>query len=299
MYLKSIEINGFKSFAKKSDLNFKNQISGIVGPNGSGKSNIAEAFRFVLGEQSMKNMRGKKGEDLIFSGKTGRLNRGSVKVIFDNKDRTLNIDFDEVNIERAVYRDGTNEYLINGSKVRAKDVLELLTSANIGASGHHIISQGEADKILSISPKDRKSVLEEALGLKAFVIKKQGAERKLEKTDENLKEVKTRERVNAPRIRYLEKEVEKIQKSKDLREELIRLYKNFFPHKNDLKKQLGEINEKIVQIEEVKKKNDEHILEKKEELEKTKTQNVSDKNKNDQILALKRDIENFSQNRKD
>jgi chromosome segregation protein len=160
MYLKSLEINGFKSFSKKTNLDFKTKISSIVGPNGSGKSNVAESFRFVLGEQSMKNMRGKKGEDLIFSGTNSRSNRGAVKVIFDNKDKTLNIDYDEVVIERVVYRDGNNEYLINSSRVRAKDVLELLTSANIGASGHHIISQGEADKILSISPKERKAVIE-------------------------------------------------------------------------------------------------------------------------------------------
>lgn len=301
MYLKKIEISGFKSFAKKTDLYFKNQISGIVGPNGSGKSNTAEAFRFVLGEQSMKNMRGKKGEDLIFSGKTGRLNKASAKITFDNKDRSLNLDYDEVYIERTVYRDGSNEYLINNSKVRAKDVVELLTSANIGASGHHIISQGEADKILSISPKDRKSVLEEALGLKSFVIKKQESERKLEKTDENLKEVKIRERVNGPRIRFLEKEVEKIQKSKDLKEELIRLYKNFFPHKNDSKKKLSEINKEVILVENERNILEEKISKKRQELEKSKN-TVIDKNndgKEKQILDLEKEKEKIIFERKD
>ncbi len=301
MYLKKIEISGFKSFAKKTDLNFKNQISGIVGPNGSGKSNTAEAFRFVLGEQSMKNMRGKKGEDLIFSGKTGRLNKATVKVIFDNKDRKLNIDYDEVSIERSVFRDGTNEYLINNSKVRAKDVVELLTSANIGASGHHIISQGEADKILSISPKERKSVLEEALGLKSFVIKKQESERKLEKTEENLKEVKVRERVNAPRIRFLEKEVEKIQKSKDLKEELLRLYKNFFPHKNDVKKAISEINEKIAAVEKERDELKEKISQKNAELEKSKNEVIDTNNdgKEKQILDLENEKEKIVAQRKE
>lgn len=300
MYLKGIEISGFKSFAKKTNLNFKNQISGIVGPNGSGKSNTAEAFRFVLGEQSMKNMRGKKGEDLIFSGKVGRLNKASAKITFDNKDRGLNIDYNEVILERIVYRDGSNDYLINGSKVRAKDVTELLISANIGTSGHHIISQGEADKILSISPKERKSVLEEALGLKSFVIKKVESERKLEKTEENLKEVKIKERVNAPRIRFLEKEVEKIQKSKDLKEELIRLYKNFFPHKNDIKKKLSEINQEIEVVEAEKKILEEKIQAKNFELEESKKNlvDVNSNGKGKQIIDLETQGDKISSERK-
>ncbi len=301
MYLKKIEISGFKSFAKKTDLSFKNQISGIVGPNGSGKSNTAEAFRFVLGEQSMKNMRGKKGEDLIFSGKTGRLNKASVKVIFDNKDRTLDLDYDEISVERSVFRDGSNEYLINNSKVRAKDVVELLTGANIGSSGHHIISQGEADKILSISPKERKSVLEEALGLKSFVIKKQESERKLEKTDENLKEVKIRERVNGPRIRFLEKEVDKIQKSKDLKVELERLYKNLFPHKVDLKNKLSEINKKSEEVFKEKEDKEKEISLKQGDLEKAK-ENPVDKNKDrkeKEIINLENQLEKFSSEKKE
>src|SRR3954469_14302472 len=114
MYLKSIKLSGFKSFAKKSELSFNSKVSAIVGPNGSGKSNVAEAFRFVLGEQSIKSLRGKKGEDLIFNGAGGeaRANRASVKVLFDNTDKTFGIDFPEVTIERVVHRDGINEYLI-------------------------------------------------------------------------------------------------------------------------------------------------------------------------------------------
>ena len=132
MHLKSLEINGFKSFAKKSVLSFNAPISSIVGPNGSGKSNVAEAFRFVLGEQSIKNMRGKRGEDLIFGGTTtiAKQNRASVRVVFDNSDKKLPIDFDEVIIERIVHRDGVNDYFINGSAVRLRDVHELLASAN-------------------------------------------------------------------------------------------------------------------------------------------------------------------------
>src|SRR3990167_7427175 len=141
MYLKSLEISGFKSFAKKAGLSFTSPISSIVVPNGSGKSNVAEAFRFVLGEQSMKSMRGRRGEDLIFNGGNdggARMNRASVKVVFDNNKRMLNIDFDEVTLERVVHRDNNNEYLVNDSQVRLKDIVELISGAKIGMSGHHI-----------------------------------------------------------------------------------------------------------------------------------------------------------------
>ena len=150
MYLKSLELTGFKSFAKKTALEFKTPITAVVGPNGSGKSNIAEAFRFVLCEQSVKSMRGKRTEDLIWNGspEAPRFARASVKIIFDNSRRFFNVDFEEVSIERVIYRDASSEYLLNGTRVRLRDIYELLSVAHIGASGHHIISQGEADKIL-------------------------------------------------------------------------------------------------------------------------------------------------------
>ena len=158
MYLKHLTISGFKSFAKKSELEFSAPITAIVGPNGSGKSNVAEAFRFVLGEQSIKSMRGKKGEDLIFNGSdsVSRGNRAQVEVLLDNSSRVFQVDFDEIHLERVVNRDGINEYMINGSKVRLKDVQELLAAANIGSTGHHIISQGEADRILSANNQERR-----------------------------------------------------------------------------------------------------------------------------------------------
>lgn len=235
MYLKSIELSGFKSFAKKSELFFTSSTSAIVGPNGSGKSNVAEAFRFVLGEQSLKSMRGKKGEDLIFNGAGGeaRSNRATVKVVFDNHDKTFGIDFPEVSIERVVHRDGANEYLINGSQVRLKDVVELLARAHIGASGHHIISQGEADKILNASPRDRKSIIEEALGLKIYQYKRIESERKLKKTFENIAQVESLRREIAPHIRFLKKQVEKIEKAESLRSELLELSLVYFRFENE------------------------------------------------------------------
>ena len=215
-------MSGFKSFAKKSELNFNSKVSAIVGPNGSGKSNIAEAFRFVLGEQSIKSLRGKKGEDLIFNGAgdLARANRASVKVVFDNSSKFLPLDYESVTIERVVHRDSVNEYIINGSQVRLRDVVELLASAHIGSSGHHIISQGEADRILNASIKERKSMIEDALGLKLYQYKKQESERKLEKTRENIKQTESLRREIAPHIKFLKKQVEKVQKAIELKEEL-------------------------------------------------------------------------------
>lgn len=232
MNLKSLEINGFKSFAKKANLSFTSSITSIVGPNGSGKSNVAESFRFVLGEQSIKSMRGKKGEDLIFNGgkDTPRANRASVKLVFDNTHRMFNVDFEEVALERVVHRDGVNEYFINGSQVRLKDVVELLAHANIGASGHHIISQGEADRLLSAQPKERREMIEDALGLKVYQYKKEESEKKLQKTALHIKEVESLRREIAPHIKFLKKQVEKIEKAILLRQELTQLYKEYFKH---------------------------------------------------------------------
>jgi chromosome segregation protein len=220
--LKSIELSGFKSFGKKSELLFTSPIASIVGPNGSGKSNVAEGFRFVLGEQSMKSMRSKRGEDLIWGGSPAmpRQNRASVKVVFDNSKRLLDLDFNEVVVERIVYRDGQNEYLLNGTQVRLKDVIRLLAGANIGGSGYQIISQGEADRILNASPKERREMVEDALGLKLFQHKKLESERKLEETGNNIDKTKSLRREIAPHLNFLRAQVEKIEKARDMKEEL-------------------------------------------------------------------------------
>ena len=220
--LKSIEMSGFKSFGKKTELRFTSPIASIVGPNGSGKSNVAEAFRFVLGEQSMKSMRSKKGEDLIWGGSPSnpRANRGAVKVVFDNTKRLLDIDFKEVVVERVVYRDGQNEYLLNGTQVRLKDVIRLLAGANIGGSGYQIISQGEADRILNASPRERREMVEDALGLKLYQHKKAESERKLEETGVNIEKTKSLRREIGPHLNFLRSQVEKIEKARELKEEL-------------------------------------------------------------------------------
>ena len=226
MRLKSIELSGFKSFAKKTPLEFGSAITAVVGPNGSGKSNIAESFRFALGEQSMKSMRGRRGEDLIWNGSAAvpRGGRASVKLSFDNSDRELDLDFDEVAIERVVHRGGENEYLLNGSQVRLRDIAGLLAQANIGASGHHIISQGEADRILSCSSRERREMLEDALGLTAYLYKREDAQNKLGKTQENLREVEALRRELVPHLKFLASQVKKIEESRKLQEELVEKY---------------------------------------------------------------------------
>lgn len=228
--LKRIELSGFKSFPKKTTLLFSVPISGVVGPNGSGKSNVAEAFRWVLGEQSMKSLRGKRGEDLIWNGSPGmpRSNHAVVSVAFDNSARKIPVDYDEVVISRHVYRDSTNEYYINNSQVRLKDVVELLSSLGIGASSHHIISQGEADRVLSASPVERREIIEEALGLTIFQYKREESEKKLEKTEENVKQVESLRRELRPHLAFLKKQVEKIEQGEKMREELLWLAREYF-----------------------------------------------------------------------
>ena len=228
--LQRLEITGFKSFTRKTILDFSSKVTAIVGPNGSGKSNVAEAFQFALGEQSMKSMRGKRSEDLIFSGShsAARVNRAAVSIVFDNARHLFPLNFDEVVLERAVFRDGTSEYRINNSKARLRDIQELLARANIGESDHHIISQGEADRILLSSPRERREILEDALGLKAYEFKKKDAIRKLEKTEENISQVEALRRELSPHLRFLGTQVKKLERVEGLKTELAAAAKEYF-----------------------------------------------------------------------
>ncbi len=229
MRLISLDIIGFKSFARKTTLTFDTSITAVVGPNGSGKSNVAESLRFALGEQSIKHMRGRRGEDLIWNGSPvlARANRASVKMIFDNTKREFNIDFDEAIVERVVNRDGSNEYILNGSQVRLRDIAELLAHARIGASNHHIISQGEADHVLAANPRERRTMIEDALGLTAYIYKREEAEKKLEKTAINMREVEALRREIAPHLKFLSAQVKKIEEGNKLLTMLTRQYTEY------------------------------------------------------------------------
>lgn len=238
MRLKSILLVGFKSFGKKSLITFNTPITAIVGPNGSGKSNIVEAIRFVLGEQSMKSLRGKGGVDLIFKGSrlSPSSSRALVSITFDNSDKIftfsnsgtgVSLDYNEIIISREVFADGSNKYSINQTEVRLKDIVDLLSSVNIGSSGHHIISQGEADRILNASNKERRSMIEDALGLRVYQYRIKESEKRLEKTLINMKEVQSLRREIAPHLSFLKKQVSIIEKSEQMRQELKELYRTY------------------------------------------------------------------------
>lgn len=192
MYLKEIQATGFKSFADKLTINLDNKTTCIVGPNGSGKSNIVDAVRWVLGEQSVKSLRGDNGMvDVIFTGSNSRnpLNVASVSLIFDNSDNYLNVPYNEVVVKRRVYRSGENEYFLNGEKCRLKDITDLFIDSGIGRDSFNIISQGEVDRILSNSVSDRRAIFEEAAGVLKYKKRKEEAIRKLDRTRDNMNRV--------------------------------------------------------------------------------------------------------------
>ena len=188
MYLKSLEVQGFKSFANKIVFDFHNGITGIVGPNGSGKSNVADAVRWVLGEQSAKQLRGASMQDVIFAGTENRkpLSYAYVAITLDNSDHQLAIDFEEVTVARRVYRSGESEYLINGNPCRLKEVSELFYDTGIGKEGYSIIGQGQIDRILSGKPEERRELFDEAAGIVKFKKRKNTAQKKLDNERENL-----------------------------------------------------------------------------------------------------------------
>ncbi len=266
MYLKSIEVNGFKSFANKIIFKFNHGITCIVGPNGSGKSNVADAVRWVLGEQSAKSLRGAKMEDVIFSGTQLRKPQGSayVAITLDNSDHSLPVDYNEVTVARRVYRSGESEYLINGTVSRLKDVHSLFFDTGIGKEGYSIIGQGQIEKILNGKPEERRELFDEAAGIVKFKKNKAAAEKSLEAERENLS------RVNDI-LGELEKQVGPLKEQS----ETARKYLLF---KSELKKL--DVNAFLIEIEQIKavleediKKQkivDDDIIENKQAYEQTK-----------------------------
>ncbi len=300
MTLKSIELFGFKSFGKKSNVSFDTPITSIVGPNGSGKSNIVEAIRFVLGEQSIKSLRSKGGVDLIYKGSKSlpSSSRASVSITFDNSKKIfsftnsglgISVDYDEVTISRTVYPDGVNKYSINNTEVRLKDVIDLLASVNIGSSGHHIISQGEADRVLNASNRDRRAMIEDALGLKVFQYRILESERKLMKTVDNMKEVGISRREVAPHLNFLKKQVSKVEKSYELRTEIEGLYKSYFSSEN---KYINDESNRLLSLRSHLDTEINSLSERILEVEKNKT-NDDDKNVNQVLVDLERDLKSL------
>ncbi len=222
MFLKSIEIRGFKSFADKTELTFKNGIMGIVGPNGSGKSNISDAVRWVLGEQSVKSLRGGKMEDVIFAGTQFRKPVGlcQVSLTLDNEDKKLPLEYTHITIARRLYRSGESEYYINSTQCRLKDIQQLFMDTGIGKEGYSIIGQGKIDAVLSGRPEERRSLLEEAAGIVKFKWRKDEAQKKLDNTDANLVRIDDILETYRERLDPLSIENEKAKKFIKLSEEL-------------------------------------------------------------------------------
>ncbi len=248
MYLKSIEIQGFKSFANKIVFKFHNGITGIVGPNGSGKSNVADAVRWVLGEQRIKQLRGASMQDVIFSGTEMRkpLGYAYVAITLDNSDHQLAIDFEEVTVARRIYRSGESEYLLNGAPCRLKDVNELFYDTGIGKEGYSIIGQGQIDKILSGKPEERRELFDEAAGIVKFKKRKAAAQKKLEDEKQNLIRVNDILSELEKQIGPLEKQSEKAKIYLKKREELKTLDVNMFLLENNrLQEQLKDAQEKF------------------------------------------------------
>lgn len=247
MYLKSIEIHGFKSFANKIVFQFHNGITGIVGPNGSGKSNVADAVRWVLGEQKVKQLRGASMQDVIFAGTELRKPQGfaSVAITLDNSDHKLPVDYDEVTITRRIYRSGESEYRMNGSQCRLKDINELFYDTGIGKEGYSIIGQGQIDKILSGKPEERRELFDEAAGIVKFKRRKTVAQKKLEDEKQNLVRVTDILAELEKQVGPLAKQSETAKEYLRLKEELKRCDANaFLAETAGIQTQLKELEEK-------------------------------------------------------
>ena len=265
MYLKKLEISGFKSFANKTILDFPRGVTAVVGPNGSGKSNVADAIKWVLGEQSMKSLRGKKSRDVIFTGsdKKAKMSSASVSLHLDNRDKKISLDYDDVILTRKLFQNGDSEYLINKSRARLIDIVDLLARYGVSQKGYCVINQGMVDSILTATPAERMVIFEEATGVRKFEIKKQQAINKLEATKRNLERVVDLLNEIEPRLNSLKRQANKAQKRGEIEENLKVEQKKLFAfiwtklnndnqkygtEKENLEKNIKEYSEKVNQI---------------------------------------------------
>ena len=253
MYLDKLEIHGFKSFGDAVKLNIPKGITGVIGPNGSGKSNVSDAIRWVLGEQSAKSLRGSKMEDIIFAGTEKRKSLGyaEVALTIKNPTETVRIAYSEIIVKRRVYRSGESEYFINGSTCRLKDVQELFMDTGIGKDGYSIIGQGQIDRVLSSKPEERRTLFEEAAGIYKYKVRRQEAEKKLEKQRDNLTRLQDIIGEIEHRLEPLEREAEKTVQFLQLKEQLKETDINIFIFEiTRLEKEIHELTQKISNTEE-------------------------------------------------
>ena len=255
MLLTRLEIQGLKSFADKTVLDLRNNITAIVGPNGAGKSNITDAIRWLLGERDARNLRGAKSEDLIFAGteKRARMGLAQATLYFDNSSGVFPIDFKEVSITRRISRDGVSQFFINKSEVRLKDLIDFLARVKLGARGLTVISQGQSDAFIVASPTERREMIEEILGLKEYQLKKANAERKLKNTEFNLEKVRALIDEIKPHLRLLKRQSSRYENRERITTELFELENTFYGSRlarfqeksKELEKEAKVIEEKI------------------------------------------------------
>ncbi len=251
MYLKRLEIHGFKSFAQKTTMEFSSGIISIVGPNGSGKSNVADALRWVLGEQSPKIIRGKKADDVIFAGsdKKSRQGMAEVTATFDNSDRKIPVDASEVSIGRRIDRSGESEYLLNGNKVRLLDIVDLVLKSSIGTSRYTVIGQGTIDQMVLAGPSEVKNLLDEASGVKTYYIKREKTLRRLEQTAQNLMRAEDLIAEIEPRLKSLRRQAKKMEARSEIEQEFKIYQREFFGNTFwQLKDVLAGILEQLSQV---------------------------------------------------
>ncbi len=262
MFLEKLEIQGFKSFATKNELIFpgllgagKRGITAVVGPNGSGKSNVADAVRWVMGEQSMKTLRGKKADDIIFAGsdKRGKLGMAEVSLYLNNEDRSAPIDYSQLVITRRLFRDGASEYIVNGSRVRLFDIQMLLAKANIGHKTYSVIGQGMVESFLNTSLSERKEFFDEATGVRQYQIKRDDSLNKLKASLENLGQSQMLLNEIEPRLKTLTKQVAKLERRESLTAELSALQKDYYSGAwHELDSQLATLNTELLNLEKTK-----------------------------------------------
>lgn len=264
MYLQKLEIQGFKSFANKTTLTFNKDLTAVVGPNGSGKSNIADSVRWVLGEQSLKVLRGKKSQDVIFAGsdKKTRLGMAEVNLYLNNEDGRAPIDYSEVVISRRIYRNGETEYLINKNKVRLADVQMLMAKSSFGQRSYSIVGQGMVDSILTSSSQERKEFFDEATGVRQYQIKREQSLNKLEKTYENLQQSEQLLKEIEPRLKSLTKQMKRLEEKEEAAEELSKLQNGYYSQLYfNLKDELDKQNHNFNTLETTRRKTEDGISE--------------------------------------
>ncbi|MEE3342738.1 MAG: AAA family ATPase [Bacilli bacterium] len=303
MYLKSIKAYGFKSFADKTEINFGQNINGIVGPNGSGKSNVVDAVRWVLGEQSIKSLRGDSSVDIIFSGSKSRkpLNSASITLVFDNSDRHLPINYTEVSIKRIMYRSGESEFFLNNENCRLKDITNLFADSGVDKESFNIISQGKIDEILSAKADDRRSVFESAAGVLKYKKRKIEALKKLDRTNTNIERINDIISELETNLEPLKRQSEDAQKYLELKEKLKNIEISLMSHDINnysyeikiTEDKINEINDELTSLSINNSNYDIEIITKKEEL--IKVENKITENQH-QLVELTKNIEKIDAN---